>query len=97
MDVQGAEGLVLSGAADTLRRSPNLTVVLEFWPHGLSRTGHDARVLLENLRNAGFRIFDLGDKFRPIRTGADFDALVGRLQGRRYTNLVASRTIEALR
>jgi len=37
MDVQGAEGSVLAGAARLLRAS--VPIVTEFWPYGLSRAG----------------------------------------------------------
>ena len=94
IDTQGAEGLVLAGARETLANSPNLTILMEFWPYGLARTGSRAEVLLALLRESGFQIFDGGAKFQRLETDADFTKLVARLQGRQYTNLLASRTLE---
>ena len=94
IDTQGAEGLVLAGARETLANSPNLTILMEFWPYGLARTGSRADVLLALLRESGFQIFDGGAKFQRLETDADFTNLVARLQGRQYTNLLASRTLE---
>ncbi len=94
IDTQGAEGLVLAGARETLANSPNLTILMEFWPYGLARTGSRADVLLALLRESGFQIFDGGAKFQRLETDADFTKLVARLQGRQYTNLLASRTLE---
>ncbi len=91
MDVQGAEGLVLAGAAQILRDSPNLTIMMEFWPYGLARTGCNAREILHQLRADGFQLVDIGRKFQQLHSDHDFDELVARLQGRRYTNLVASK------
>jgi FkbM family methyltransferase len=55
MDVQGAEGLVLERAHETLRRN-KVRIVMEFWPSGLGRLGTDALQLLQELQVLGFEI-----------------------------------------
>lgn len=89
IDAQGAEGLILAGAAAMFESSPNLTIVMEFWPYGLERTGYDARTILDQLAARNFRLWEATGQ--PLRTPHDFDVLISRLQGRRYTNLIATR------
>lgn len=55
IDVQGAEGLVLSGAGKTLENS-HPKILMEFWPYGLKNLGADPRGLLRGLANKGFKI-----------------------------------------
>lgn len=68
VDTQGAEVHVLRGASRFLGRAD--LVVLEFWPHGLRRTGTDVTELVELL--AGFKYgrltsFDAGDAPSDLR------------------------------
>ena len=58
MDVQGAEGLVIDGAIETLKQ-PGIHLLMEFWPEGLMRLKSDPRVVLEKLKDLGFSIFTL--------------------------------------
>lgn len=60
MDVQGYEPVALRGMAKLLRRSPNLRMILEFWPWGIRRAGGDPRALLEVLRAAGYEVHRVG-------------------------------------
>ena len=89
IDAQGAEGLILAGATGMFDNSPNLTIVMEFWPYGLERTGYDARTILDQLAARNFRLWEATGQ--PLRTTQDFDTLISRLHGRRYTNLIATR------
>jgi FkbM family methyltransferase len=90
IDVQGAEGGVIAGLERTLRRSPGLVLLTEFWPHGLRQAGTDPRAFLENLRALGLELSELthGGHLMPL---TDFDALIARHPGRRYTNLVGRK------
>ena len=96
MDVQGAEGLVLEGAGQLLANSPEATILMEFWPAGLSRTGFSARALLDRLLGDGFSLYEAAGALRPLRTASDCDSLVSRLPGPRYTSLIATRSPGAM-
>lgn len=74
MDVEGAEMAVLSGMRTLMRRNPNLSVVLEFFPRTLKAMGLDPRAAygeLENIFGAISRIDD-----RKGLVGVDIDALL---------------------
>ena len=49
IDVQGFEGEVLAGLEETIRRSPKLQILMEFWPEGLRSAGTDPAELLRRL------------------------------------------------
>ena len=87
MDVQGFEGHAIMGMKETLRRSPNVTLLMEFWPWGLSKAGSDARNVLEMLESFGFTLFEL-QGHGLLKILASHSALIDRLDGRKYTNLV---------
>jgi FkbM family methyltransferase len=66
IDTQGAEFLILSGMKKLLARSPNIKMLLEFWPYGLKRIGNNAQDLLTIIKEAGFLIFDISNKEATI-------------------------------
>ena len=81
---------------ETLGRSPKVTLLMEFWPWGLSKAGTDAGELLDFLAGTGFALFELkGDGL--LKIVGSHSALVQRLSGRRYTNLVGILRREATR
>jgi FkbM family methyltransferase len=90
IDVQGAEAWVLRGMRETIRRARKLTLLMEFWPDGLRRAGSDPHELLEDLRTLGLELHELtaGGRTKPLEGGR---ALIARLPGRRYTNIVARK------
>lgn len=90
IDVQGAEGGVIDGLEKTIRRSTNLTLLTEFWPHGLRQAGTDPRALLGKLRSFGLELFELESRGQLVPL-IDDDQLITRFQGRRYTNLVGRK------
>ena len=92
IDVQGAEGLVLAGARKILRRSPRLTLMMEFWPYGLKQTRQDAKTILEQLHADGFSLFEMTKDLRPLPSPSDWDQLIARNPGRQYTNLLARKS-----
>ncbi|CAA0124940.1 Uncharacterised protein [BD1-7 clade bacterium] len=50
VDTQGAEFQVLSGLDELIRSSlPEFSMIIEFWPNGLKRSGSSAHVLLDLL------------------------------------------------
>lgn len=53
IDTEGNEYGVLMGMRDLVKRSPNLKVVLEFWPDGLELAGHNSAELWDLLVHMG--------------------------------------------
>lgn len=89
IDVQGFEGFVLRGMDRVFAESPNLTIHMEFWPHGLRNAGTEPRELLEQLARRHFNIHLIdGEKLMPVD---DFAALERNIPGKQFVNLVASR------
>lgn len=60
MDVQGAEGRVLSGA-DELLKTHHPILLIEFWPKGLRNMETNPEDLLKTLESAGYRFHVLAD------------------------------------
>jgi len=56
IDTQGAEGLVLAGAKNILKRNKSIKIMMEFWPEGLKKLGTDPLQLLKQLEGYGFTI-----------------------------------------
>jgi FkbM family methyltransferase len=90
MDVQGAEGQVIAGAANILACSRDCVMIMELWPDGLRKCGSDAVECLVALRNAGFQLFELvGKKLRLISGGGGDKQFISGISANRYKNLVA--------
>ena len=95
MDVQGYEHRIVSGFMETLRRSTKTIVLTEFWPQGINSSEGDARTYLQTLSDLGFTLYEL--KERPlghIEPLENWDMLIKRLHGRKYTNLIAVKGYE---
>ena len=92
MDVQGSEGGALRGMRETLRRSPDAQILIEFWPEGLTRAGTDPAELLATLsEELGFDLWEVDEAKRALTPVTDTAALIARNPGRRYTNLYCAR------
>lgn len=91
IDVQGFEASVIDGLQNTLAQSKKLTLLAEFWPKGLSDAGSDPKEFLERLRDHGLQLHELTPKGELVELN-DFDNLIARHQGRRYTNIVGRKT-----
>jgi len=68
IDVQGAEGGVLNGMIQILKKNPDVKLMTEFWPAALKMFGVEASVFLEKLENLGFVFHDLGDNREKTTT-----------------------------
>ncbi|MCB4756480.1 MAG: FkbM family methyltransferase [Elusimicrobia bacterium] len=71
MDIQGGEYHALRGMRNIIQRNPKLMIVAEFWPYGLSRSGVQAKDMLQLLREAGFQLYQILEKARKIRPADD--------------------------
>lgn len=89
IDIQGYEQRAISGFTQTLMRSPNVMLMSEFWPQGLREAGGDAIAYLEMLTDLGFSLYELKERPRGKTVRLDnWEALVARLPGRKYTNII---------
>ena len=57
MDVQGYEIEVLKGMSEVLARPGALTLLTEYWPHGLKAAGSDPLEMRRLMSNLGFRSY----------------------------------------
>lgn len=55
IDTEGAEGMILDGMRETLKRQKNLDLIFEFAPHRLVKSGFDPEKLLSDLYALGFK------------------------------------------
>lgn len=95
MDVQGYEHNIISGFMKTLQRSSKTIMMTEFWPQGMKAAGGDARRYLQDLSDLGFTLFELKEKpLGHIEPLEDWDLLIKRLHGRKYTNLIGIKGYE---
>lgn len=71
MDCEGAEALALEGMNETLNRSPNIKMVIEFFPLLLRSMGSSPKDFINKLlNNYKFRMFIIPD---------DYDAVSGKM------------------
>ncbi len=92
IDIQGYEQMAITGFQETLARSPRVLLMSEFWPKGLREAGGDAYAYLELLTRLGFTLYELHEHPRGhITPLGDWDRLIARLPGRRYTNIVGAK------
>jgi FkbM family methyltransferase len=61
MDVQGYECQVLAGMQSTLKASPKVKVLTEFWPEGMRRAGGDPAWYFATFEQLGFSAYSLTD------------------------------------
>lgn len=54
MDIEGAEIGALRGMTQTITRSPNLQLIMEYNPHALQSFGHDPAAALQEVMDMGF-------------------------------------------
>lgn len=90
MDVQGFEGHALRGMKETLKCSPNLILLTEFWPWGLAKAGSDPNELIEVLETLGFSLFTLGKGGLLKPMNDDHSAFIESLD-QRECNIVGLR------
>jgi len=90
IDVQGYEPKVIAGLKKTITGSPNITILMEFWPKGIAEAGGDAKKFLDDLRKLGLTLFELKSE-GDLRKLTDDRDLISRHQGRKYTNLVGRK------
>lgn len=86
IDVQGAEPLVLKGARRVIADNPQIKVVMEFWPQGMSEAGHSPPELLEAIADLGLDLHELPENGKEHRTST-----AAALSTKAHINLVLKR------
>jgi FkbM family methyltransferase len=74
IDVEGAEIKALEGMKEIIKRNPGLKMIIEFQPENLRVAGYEPVMLLDTLRNLGFRIQIIDDDTRALKNIADSEA-----------------------
>lgn len=59
LDIEGSEPLALAGMEETIARSPQLALVVEYYPRVLQAVGTDASGFLARLRALGFGLLTI--------------------------------------
>ncbi len=88
-DAQGSEGHIFRGATEVLRHK-HIAWQIEFWPHGLRKTGFEVQEFLDLIRHHFTQMIDLrpwGDGIR-VRPVSDLAKVVERLPGKKFTELL---------
>ncbi|MBN1451285.1 MAG: FkbM family methyltransferase [Anaerolineales bacterium] len=89
IDIQGYEQKAISGFRKTLARSQNVILLSEFWPKGLLESGGSPTEYLQMLIDLGFTLYTLNERpHGSITPLEDWEALIARLPGRKYTDIV---------
>ena len=92
IDIQGAEGLALTGMAKLIDRCPKLLIIMEFWPKGLIQTGFSAEDILSNMVKRGFSIYEIDEFRKTLHPIDDINEIVNKASRRRSNcNLLLSR------
>ncbi len=91
MDVQGAEGGVIMGAVETLKKNLNIKLMTEFWPAGLKMYGLDSLDFLTSLESLGFHFYEI-ENFE-LKKSMSRDLLIQKytVQNNRSTDLIITR------
>jgi FkbM family methyltransferase len=93
MDIQGSEPAALGGMLRVLANNPAITLVTEFWPHGLTRAGHDPAGFLEQLAQLGFAMRRIDERRHEIVATSARELLGAYDPGDRWaaTNIICTR------
>ena len=93
MDVQGAEFQVLQGMQSLLNKNPDIILFMEFWPHGLFRSGADPQALLDFLHEQKFILFDEQSPNIPVdsRILNELCQQMHIVSNHKYLNLICRR------
>lgn len=67
IDVQGYEAKILSGMKNILAKNEGLTILTEFWPLGISKTGQRAEEFLKKLSIHNYKLFDINEYSKEIK------------------------------
>jgi FkbM family methyltransferase len=91
IDVEGAELEVLQGMRETLARSSDVSIVIEFFPPVWADHAEGPRVLLDRLESLGLELFVIGTggTRTPVSEWDSFDAFRDSIV--KYVNILATK------
>lgn len=61
IDVQGSEVSVFKGGEKLIKQNPDVKILTEFWPYGLSLSGSSAKEYADLLADNNFKLFSLNE------------------------------------
>ena len=94
MDIQGAEFLAWAGMSRLLSSHPNLALLIEFWPEGIRRCGHEPAELVNAIYEQQFVAYLIDEQRERLLPISQQD-LLRRCQATRQCNLVLARGTRA--
>lgn len=92
IDVEGFEPAVLRGMTEIFECNGNITLIFEFYPNAMKRSGEDPERFLRHLASQGFSLFriDAGGALSNI-SESDFTVLARGDGMRKLINIVAKK------
>ncbi len=90
MDIQGAEYLAVLGMAATVKNSPGLTMLCEFSPGLLRKSGGSPEALLQKLEEYGFSLKYLDEGSHSVKSASP-EVLLALCPGEKYLNLLLEK------
>ena len=88
IDTQGAEPLVLRGMSEIFRSNPELIVLTEFWPWGMTQMGEKPEFVLNFFRDRNYDIYEIdGDRRKLVKLG-DFAPILSLVLERQHADLL---------
>lgn len=66
MDIQGAEAAAIQGMERLLKKNGNLTVVTEFWPLGIKKSGAEPEEYLQFFQKRGFKLYHINERQKKV-------------------------------
>lgn len=89
MDIQGFEYFAIQGMKNLIIQTPELVLLTEFWPYGISKHGLDLpHLFYQQLECLGFEIFKINEDSKRISKVNDVTTLLKSLSGEAFTNLL---------
>lgn len=73
MDIEGAEGKVIKGMSNLLKKNKDIIIVTELIPHLLENSGTSFKYVINYLIKRGFKAYALNEKNKKIEPLTDID------------------------
>lgn len=90
MDTQGSEGNIIKGSTSLIEKF-HPTIIMEFWPYGLSNLNSEPVALLETLEKIGYTRFVIDEKTNSLNLMSAKDIIdlcISQKKGKGFVNLL---------